>query len=56
MMRRGIPKSLNGAPALLPMSNPGLRRSLEKWFQGHGVRPRIVGEFEDAALGTILAL
>ena len=31
-LRRGFPKSLNGAPALLPMSNSGLRRSLEKWF------------------------
>jgi LysR family transcriptional regulator, transcriptional activator of nhaA len=55
-LRRGFPKSLNGAPALLPMSNSGLRRSLEKWFQARGVRPRLVGEFEDAALVNILAL
>jgi LysR family transcriptional regulator, transcriptional activator of nhaA len=55
-LRRGFPKSLNGAPALLPMSNTGLRRSLEKWFQARGVRPRLVGEFEDAALVTTLAL
>jgi LysR family transcriptional regulator, transcriptional activator of nhaA len=55
-LRRGFPKSLNGAPALLPMSNTGLRRSLEKWFQARAVRPRLVGEFEDAALVNILAL
>lgn len=55
-LRRGFPKSLNGAPALLPMANTGLRRSLEKWFQTRGVRPRLVGEFEDAAFVTILAL
>jgi LysR family transcriptional activator of nhaA len=55
-LRRGFPKSLNGAPALLPMSNSGLRRSLEKWFQATGVRPRLVGEIEDPALVFILAL
>jgi LysR family transcriptional activator of nhaA len=55
-LRRGFPKSLNGAPALLPMSNSGLRRSLEKWFHAIGVRPRLVGEFEDPALVNILAL
>lgn len=54
-LRRGFPNSLNGAPALLPMSNSGLRRSLEKWFHGTGVRPRLMGEFEDAALVNVLA-
>jgi LysR family transcriptional activator of nhaA len=55
-LRRGFPKSLNGAPALLPMSNSGLRRSLEKWFHAIGVRPRLVGEIEDPAFVNILAL
>lgn len=55
-LRRGFPKSLNGAPALLPMSNSGLRRSLEKWFYATGVRPRLVGEIEDPAFVNILAL
>ena len=55
-LRRGFPKSLNGAPALLPMSNSGLRRSLEKWFHATGVRPRLVGELEDPALVNILAV
>ena len=55
-LRRGFPKSLNGAPALLPMSNTGLRRSLEKWFHAAGVRPRLVGEFYDPALVNVLAL
>ncbi len=54
-LRRGFPKSLNGAPALLPMSNSGLRRSLEKWFHATGVRPRLVGEIEDPAFVSILA-
>lgn len=55
-LRRGFPKSLNGAPALLPMSNSGLRRSLEKWFHAIGVRPRMVGEIEDPAFVNVLAL
>jgi LysR family transcriptional activator of nhaA len=37
-LRQGFPKSLDGAPALLPIANSGLRRSLERWFQARGVR------------------
>ena len=55
-LQRGFPRSLNGAPALLPMSDSGLRRSLEKWFHATGVRPRLVGELEDPAFVNILAL
>jgi len=55
-LRRGFPLSLHGAPALLPMSNTGLRRSLEKWFHGLSVRPRLVGEFYDPAFVNVLAL
>jgi LysR family transcriptional regulator, transcriptional activator of nhaA len=54
-LRRGFPKSLDGAPALLPIYNTNLRRSLEKWFQAMNIRPHIVGEFEDAALMTVVA-
>ncbi len=54
-LRRGFPKSLDGAPALLPMLNSGLRGSLEKWFHDVGVRPRLVGELEDPAFVRTLA-
>src|SRR6185312_14521639 len=54
-LRKGFPKSLDGAPALLPTHNTNLRRSLEKWFQSISIRPRTVGEFEDAALMTVMA-
>jgi LysR family transcriptional activator of nhaA len=54
-LQRGFPKSLNGAPALLPMANTGLRRSIEKWFHANGIRPRLVGEFEDPALLHVFA-
>jgi LysR family transcriptional activator of nhaA len=49
-LRRGFPRSLHQAPALLPTETTGLRRSLEQWFHSMGIRPRVVAEFEDAAL------
>lgn len=48
--RAGFPRSLEGAPMLLPTDNTSLRRSLDHWFAERGVRPRIMGEFEDSAL------
>jgi LysR family transcriptional activator of nhaA len=50
-----FPRSLHGAPALLPTENCTLRRDLEKWFRNAGVSPRIAGEFEDAAMAKIIA-
>lgn len=55
VLRKGFPKSLQGAPALLPTSNTTLRRALDEWFHGIGVRPRVVAEFEDGALMKIAA-
>ncbi len=48
--RAGFPKSLDGAPLLLPTEDTVLRRSLDQWFQEIDVRPRIVAEIEDSAL------
>jgi LysR family transcriptional activator of nhaA len=50
-----FPRLLDGAPALLPTQNCSLRRDLEKWFASSGVQPRVVAEFEDAALAKIAA-
>jgi LysR family transcriptional activator of nhaA len=50
-----FPRNLDGAPALLPTQNCSLRRDLEKWFGSAGVQPRVVAEFEDAALTKIVA-
>lgn len=49
-LRRRFPASLADAPLLLPTSNTALRRALDDWFEKQGVRPRILGEFEDSAL------
>ncbi len=46
----GFPKSLDGAPFLLPSEGTSLRRSLDQWFEKHNIRPVIRGEFEDSAL------
>jgi LysR family transcriptional regulator, transcriptional activator of nhaA len=48
--RRGFPRSLDGAPFLLPTENTTLRRSLEQWFEAQAIRPTGVSEFEDSAL------
>lgn len=50
-----FPKNLDDAPVLLPTQNCSLRRDLEKWFQSAGIQPRVVAEFEDAALMKIVA-
>ncbi|MEO8213565.1 MAG: transcriptional activator NhaR [Myxococcales bacterium] len=48
--RDGFPKSLNGAPLLLPTAHATVRRALDEWLDSSRVRPRIVGEFDDSAL------
>lgn len=48
--KRGFPASLGGAPFLLPVAGTALRRSLDPWFEAAGIAPRVVGEFQDAAL------
>jgi LysR family transcriptional activator of nhaA len=48
--RTAFPKSLDGAPLLLPTENTMLRRSIDEWFNSVSLRPDIIGEFEDSAL------
>ncbi len=54
-LKRNFPKSLHGAPALLPTENTSLRRALETWFREQKIQPRIVAEFEDLALMKVMA-
>lgn len=49
-LRRGFPRSLAGAPLLLPAQGTALRRALEAWLEGLGIAPLIAGEFDDSAL------
>ena len=47
---RDFPAVLDGAPFLLPGADVAIRPRLEQWFEAQGLRPRIVGEFDDSAL------
>lgn len=46
----GFPRTLDGAPMLMPTASSALRRSLEQWFEREKVQPVVVAEFEDRAL------
>ncbi len=46
---RNFPRSLDGAPFLLPTLAAGLRRSLDDWLTDQGIRPFVHGEFDDMA-------
>ncbi len=48
--RQDFPRSLNGAPFLLPTTNTALRRSLNQWFDNNELSPTIQAEVEDSAL------
>jgi LysR family transcriptional activator of nhaA len=45
-----FPASLEAVPVLLPTRHAAVRARLDAWFERHGLRPRVVGEFEDSAL------
>lgn len=48
--RRRFPRSLDGAPLLLPGENSALRRALDQWFEAEGIQPQVRGEFTDSAV------
>ncbi|MBU2479351.1 MAG: transcriptional activator NhaR [Gammaproteobacteria bacterium] len=48
--RDGFPRSLQGAPMLIPSAGAALRGPLLRWFSEQQVQPHVVGEFDDAAL------
>ena len=49
-LKRRFPLFLSEVPLLMPTEAATLRRSIDRWFEAHGVTPNIVGEFEDSAL------
>ena len=50
-LRPGFPRSLDGAPVLMPAANASIHRQLERWFVEQRVRPRVVASIDDA--GTL---
>lgn len=53
--RPHFPRSLSGAPLLMPSEDSALRRALEQWFHEEGIKPQLVGEFDDSALLKVFA-
>jgi LysR family transcriptional regulator, transcriptional activator of nhaA len=50
-----FPACLAELPVLLPTGHAALRARLDRWFESAGMRPKIVGEFEDSALMAVFA-
>ncbi len=48
--KANFPKSLDGAPMLLPGRGSAMRRVLDDWFEQVEIEPRVVAEFDDSAL------
>ena len=48
--RKGFPQSLARVPVLMPTSHAAVRPRIDHWFERLGIKPNVVGEFEDSAL------
>lgn len=48
--RQAFPACLAEMPVLLPTGHAAVRPRLDQWFERHGLRPHVAGEFEDSAL------
>jgi LysR family transcriptional activator of nhaA len=49
-LRDDFPRSLDGAPVVIPAAGAPLRRALDVWCERVGVRPHVVVEASDSAL------
>ena len=49
-VKKGFPRSLAGAPLLLPSEGTALRRAMDAWLSSTELRPELAGEFDDSAL------
>jgi LysR family transcriptional activator of nhaA len=54
-LRREFPRSLEGAPAILPSEGAPLRRAVELWFDSQNLHPRVLAECDDGALMAMFA-
>ena len=49
-LKGGFPSCLDGAPMLIQGASSAVRRRLDLWLAEHRLHPRLIGEFDDAAL------
>ncbi len=54
-LKRSFPKSLNGAPCIVPTKHSKLRHDVEHYLEIMGVEPEFIAETQDTALQKILA-
>lgn len=54
-LSKGFPRSLDGAPFLMPGPDSALRRGLEAFFAEKDLHPRVVAEIDDSALLKVYA-
>lgn len=47
---KSFPASLEDSPLLLPASGTAWRQEIDRWLELHRICPRVVAEFDDAAL------
>jgi len=52
-LERGFPRSLDGAPVILPTDDTNLRGTLDAWFLAEDLHPQVVAEIGDAALASV---
>ncbi|MCZ4306274.1 LysR family transcriptional regulator [Zoogloeaceae bacterium G21618-S1] len=45
-----FPGCLDHAPFLMPGEDTAIHAPLSEWFDRHGIRPRVIAEFDDSAL------
>ena len=50
LAQHNFPASLADIPLLMPTAHSAVRHRIDQWLEQRGIRPRIVGEFEDSAL------
>jgi LysR family transcriptional regulator, transcriptional activator of nhaA len=53
-LKRRFPQCLHGSKMVLPTPNAALRRDLDTWFETLGIKPQVIGEFEDPALMKVI--
>lgn len=54
-LRRNFPRSLDGAPFLMPSPESSVRRALGPWLRAHGLAASEAAEFQDQALAMAFA-
>lgn len=54
-LKKNFPKSLDGAPCIVPTSHSKVRADIEHYFHLNKIRPKFIAETQDTSLQKILA-